>query len=69
MSRYQRGHIYEAFGAFHVRFCQTELCDGQLLRVQSVHVRSHTVSVPRIENTTRPSRSPCSCCAMTSCAG
>ena len=24
MSRYQRGHIYEAFGAFHVRFYHTE---------------------------------------------
>jgi hypothetical protein len=68
MSRYQRGHIYEAFGAFHVRFYQTELCDGQLSRVQSVHVRSHIVSVPRIESTTPPSRSPWSCRAMTSYA-
>ncbi len=41
MSRYQRGHIYEAFGAFHVRFYQTEVRDGQLSRVQSVQVRSH----------------------------
>ena len=37
MSRYQRGHIYEAFGAFHVRFYQTELRDGQLTRVQNSH--------------------------------
>jgi integrase len=37
MSRYQRGHIYEAFGAFHVRFYQTELRDGQLARVQKSH--------------------------------
>jgi hypothetical protein len=33
MSRYPRGHIYEAFGAFHVRFYQTELRDRQLARV------------------------------------
>lgn len=38
MSRYQRGHIYEAFGAFHVRFYQTEVRDGQLSRVQSAQV-------------------------------
>jgi integrase len=37
MSRYQRGHIYEAFGAFHVRFYQTELRGGQLTRVQKSH--------------------------------
>ena len=37
MSRYQRGHIYEAFGAFHIRFYQTELRDGQLSRVQKSH--------------------------------
>jgi hypothetical protein len=37
MSRYQRGHIYEAFEAFHVRFYQTELRGGQLTRVQKSH--------------------------------
>jgi len=44
MSPYQRGHTYEAVGAFHVRFYETELPDGQLSCVQSVHVGSHTVS-------------------------
>jgi hypothetical protein len=37
MGRYQRGHIYEAFGAFHVRFYQNELRDGQLKRLQKSH--------------------------------
>ncbi len=37
MSRYQHGHIYEAFGAFHVRFYQTELRDGHPTRVQKSH--------------------------------
>ena len=40
----QRGHIYEAFGAFQVRFYETELRDEQLSRVQGVHVGSHTVA-------------------------
>ena len=34
MTRYQDGHIYEAFNAFHVRFYQTEIIDGQPRRVQ-----------------------------------
>jgi integrase len=34
MTRYQDGHIYEAFNAFHVRFYQSEIIDGQLKRVQ-----------------------------------
>jgi hypothetical protein len=34
MGRYQRGHVYEAFGAFHVRYYQTELAAGQPKRVQ-----------------------------------
>jgi integrase len=34
MTRYQDGHIYEAFNAFHVRFYQTEIIDGQPKRVQ-----------------------------------
>ena len=29
MSRYQHGHVYEAFSAFHVQYYQTELRDGQ----------------------------------------
>jgi hypothetical protein len=32
MARYQRGHIYRAFGAFHVRFYQTEIRDAELVR-------------------------------------
>jgi hypothetical protein len=32
MGRFQRGHIYEAFNAFHVRFYQLELIDGQEVR-------------------------------------
>ena len=34
MTRYQDGHIYEAFNAFHVRYYQTEIIDGQPKRVQ-----------------------------------
>jgi hypothetical protein len=37
MSRYQRGHIYQAFGAFHVRFYQTDRRDGHLACVQKPH--------------------------------
>ncbi len=34
MGRYQRGYIYEAFGAFHVRYRTEEIVEGKLLRVQ-----------------------------------
>jgi integrase len=34
MGRFQRGYIYEAFGAFHVRFYVNEIIDGQPKRVQ-----------------------------------
>ena len=37
MSRYQRGHVYEAFSAFHVQYYQTELRDGQQIRVRRSH--------------------------------
>jgi hypothetical protein len=33
-TRHQQGHIYERFGAFHVRYYKTELVDGKLARVQ-----------------------------------
>jgi integrase len=34
MGRYQRGHIFEQHGAFHVRYYTTEIVDGQTKRVQ-----------------------------------
>jgi integrase len=34
MARFQRGHISEAFGAFHVRYYVTELVDGKPVRKQ-----------------------------------
>jgi len=34
MSRYQSGHIYEASGAFFVRYYVTEIVDGKPVRVQ-----------------------------------
>jgi integrase len=37
MGRYQRGYIYEAFGAFHVRYRLEEIVDGKLARVQRSH--------------------------------
>src|ERR1700688_4367953 len=37
MGRYQRGYIYEAFGAFHVRYRAEEIVDGKLARVQRSH--------------------------------
>ena len=49
MSRYQRGHVYEAFNAFHAQYYQTELRDGQKIRVR----RSHRLWAPRIESITR----------------
>ena len=33
MSRYQHEHVYEAFSAFHVQYYQTELRDGQRMRI------------------------------------
>ena len=37
MTRFQQGHIYEAFNAFHVRYYQTEIIDAQPKRVQRSH--------------------------------
>lgn len=37
MGRHQRGHVYEAFGSFHVRYYCLELRDGQEVRVQRSH--------------------------------
>jgi hypothetical protein len=34
MGRYQRGHILEQHGAFHVRYYTTEIVDGQPKRAQ-----------------------------------
>ena len=34
MARYQSGHVYEAHGAYHVRFYVTEIVDGKPQRVQ-----------------------------------
>ena len=34
MGRYQRGYVYEAFGAFHVRYRTEEIVDGKLVRKQ-----------------------------------
>jgi hypothetical protein len=31
-TRFQRGHLYEAFGSFHVEFYQTEVVDLVLVR-------------------------------------
>jgi hypothetical protein len=37
MTRFQRGYIYEAFNAFHVRYYQTAIIDGKPTRVQKSH--------------------------------
>ncbi len=37
MSRYQRGHVYEAFSAFHVQYYQSEIKDGKTIRVRRSH--------------------------------
>jgi integrase len=37
MGRHQRGHVFEAHGAFHVRYYLTEIVDGQPKRVQRSH--------------------------------
>ncbi|HEY6768006.1 MAG TPA: tyrosine-type recombinase/integrase [Candidatus Sulfotelmatobacter sp.] len=37
MGRYQRGYIYEAFGAFHVRYRLEEIVDGETIRKQRSH--------------------------------
>jgi len=34
MARYQSGHVFEAHGAYHVRYYVTEIVDGQPKRVQ-----------------------------------
>lgn len=34
MARYQSGHVFEAHGAFHVRYYVTEIVDGKPQRVQ-----------------------------------
>ena len=37
MGRYQQGYIYEASGAFFVRYYSTEIVDGKAERVQRSH--------------------------------
>src|SRR6266404_1464524 len=37
MARHQRGYIYEAFGAFHVRYYVNEIVEGQTVRKQRSH--------------------------------
>jgi integrase len=37
MGRHQRGYIYEAFGAFHVRYYVNEIVEGQTVRKQRSH--------------------------------
>jgi hypothetical protein len=37
MGRYQTGYVYEAFGAFHVRYYATEIVDGKPKGVQESH--------------------------------
>lgn len=37
MSRFQTGHVYEAFSAFHVQYYQTELKGGKERRVRRSH--------------------------------
>jgi integrase len=37
MSRYQHGHVYEAFSAFHVQYYQSEIKDGKTIRVRRSH--------------------------------
>jgi hypothetical protein len=34
MGRYQHGHVYEKFGAWHVRYYQTGSRKGKLVRVR-----------------------------------
>ena len=53
MGRYQRGYIYEAFGAFHVRYRTEEIVEGKLLRVQ----RSHRLCPKDREHPTAASKS------------
>lgn len=53
MGRYQRGYIYEAFGAFHVRYRTEEIVEGKLLRVQ----RSHRLCPKDRERPTAASKS------------
>jgi hypothetical protein len=37
ITRHQRGYIYEAFNAFHVRYYTTEIVNGESKRVQRSH--------------------------------
>jgi hypothetical protein len=37
MIRYQRGHVYEAFSAFHVQYYQSEIKEGKTIRVRRSH--------------------------------
>jgi hypothetical protein len=44
-ARFQRGHIFEAHNAFHVRYYDSEIIDGQPRRVQrSERLCSKTIS-------------------------
>jgi integrase len=53
MGRYQRGYIYEAFGAFHVRYRLEEIVDGKLVRKQ----RSHRLCTKDREHPSKTSKS------------
>src|ERR1700676_4010684 len=37
MTRHQRGYIFEAFNAFHVRYYANEIVDGKPVRKQRSH--------------------------------
>lgn len=59
MGRYQRGYIYEAFSAFHVRYRAQEIVDGKPTKVQ----RSHRIC-PKEEGFTKRSTSVQRKCAQ-----
>jgi small-conductance mechanosensitive channel len=40
MGRYQEGYIYDAFGAFHVRYYATAIVDGKPKRVHKSRLRA-----------------------------
>jgi len=45
MARHKRGYIYEAFGAFHVRYYVTEIVEGKPEKKQ----RSHKLCDPKFK--------------------
>lgn len=58
MGRYQTGHIYEAFGAYHVRYYVTEISEGKPQRVQKSH-RLCAKDEKHHSRTCKPVRSKC----------